>query len=167
MSRRPSDSSTLDGGARGFEGWSLPSLDFPTFRLAMVAKVMDRLTMRQLAAESQFTFPEWRVLSRLCLVDFLTVRQIAELCWSDRAEVSRAATALEKRGLIGRRSHPRDARTPFLFATEAGRAAYEPLKEARQKFHQTLAADLSEQESAELDRILKKIADRLLEQLQK
>lgn len=144
-------------------GWRLPDLDFPTFRLSLVAKVMDRLTLRRLSELGDLTFAEWRVLSRLATSpEGLTVGQIADLAWVDRAEVSRAATALEARGLTARRENPEDRRKPILYLTEAGRVHYRPTAEARSRFHESLVADLSPEERDMLDTLLGRIGQRLV-----
>ena len=92
----------------------------------------------------------------------LTVRQIADLAWVDRAEVSRAAMALEGRGLTTRKANPQDARTPLLSCTPKGLEVYETYLRDRQKFHEELTADLSGEEREMLDRILKRIAQRVV-----
>ena len=142
-------------------GWAYPGLDYPTFRLVLVAKAIDRLTLRWLAEHSGLTASEWRVLSRLAPRASATVGQIAEMAWVDRAEVSRAAYALEQRGLTSRRPNPRDRRSPMLFCTDAGRAEYERLIGPRAAFHRSLANDLDGAEEAALDALLVKIARRL------
>jgi len=145
------------------DGWVIPGLDYPSFRLALVAKVMDRLTMRQFDGTDELTYPEWRVLSRLYLSTAgSTVRQLADQAWVDRAEVSRAVAGLERRGLSDRRANPRDRRMPIVFLTAAGRALYEPLIAARNRFHEEVLAALSAKEKDTLDRLLKKMVDRLL-----
>ncbi len=149
------------------DGWVLPQLDYPTFRLALVAKVMDRLTIRRLSEAGGISYSEWRVLSRLMtLKEGATVRQIADLAWVDRAEVSRAVAALEKQGLISRRANSRDLRTPILTLTETGRRKYESLIAVRGAFHEGLMADLSQPERAKLDKLLGKIMHRLLDSLE-
>jgi DNA-binding MarR family transcriptional regulator len=164
-------SSKMDQAERANEvflnGWRLKDLDYPTFRLSLVAKVMDRLTLRHLAETGTFTFAEWRVLSRLAtLPDGATVGQIADLAWVDRAEVSRAASALEEKGLTARRTNEQDRRKPILYLTEAGKKQHVPMAEDRSAFHAALVADLSADEREELDRLLGKIAQRLVNALQ-
>lgn len=142
-------------------GWTYPSLDYPTFRLTLLSKAMDRFSIRQLA-EHDITYAEWRVLSRLASrPEGATVGQIASLAWVDRAEVSRAFASLEKRGLTARRDNPGDRRTLILHVTKAGMELYRPLLKERALFHDTLMQDLSEQERAEFDHVLGKIARRL------
>jgi len=142
-------------------GWILPALDHPTFRLTLVSKAMDRYSLRQFA-DHGFTYAEWRVLSRLASVPAgATVGQIADLAWVDRAEVSRAASTLEKRGLTARRENPGDRRTPILHIPQAGLDLYRPPLADRRAFHEHVIADLSAEEREEFDRILAKIAHQL------
>jgi DNA-binding MarR family transcriptional regulator len=147
-------------------GWIVPDLDYPTFRVTLIAKVMDRLTLRRLARHGALTYAEWRVLSRLATMsDGATVGQNADLAWVDRAEVSRAASTLEQRGLTARRPNEGDKRRPILHLTDSGWAEYRRLAEDRTAFHAELLADLDATERADLDRLLAKIGTRLTRML--
>lgn len=150
-----------DAVSDALKGWTYPGLDFPTFRLVLVAKAIDRLTLRALADSCDLTIAEWRVLSRLAPIAGATVGQIAEMAWVDRAEVSRAASALEKKGLTGRRDNPRDGRSPILFCTDAGIAEYKRLLPIRANFHRSLAEDLNDEDRAALDALLLRIAKKV------
>ncbi|MGD9811170.1 MAG: MarR family winged helix-turn-helix transcriptional regulator [Sphingobium sp.] len=142
-------------------GWIFPGLDYATFRLTLLSKAMDRLSIRAFA-DRDITYAEWRVLCRLASIPAgATVKQIADLAWVDRAEVSRAVAALEKRGLTARRENPGDGRTRILHITQAGMDFYRPMLEFRCLFHETLMMDLSEDERRQLDHVLGKIAQRL------
>jgi len=130
----------------------------------LVAKAIDRLTLKMLDDNCELTIAEWRVLSRLAPAEHgATVREISQMAWVDRAEVSRAATSLEAGGYTSRRPNPSDGRSPILFITEAGTALYERLLPIRAEFHRTLASDLTDAERAMLDsllfRIARKVAD--------
>lgn len=129
----------------------------------LVAKAIDRLTLKMLADNCELTIAEWRVLSRLAPVDGATVREISQMAWVDRAEVSRAAAALEKEGLTSRRPNPSDGRSPILFITDEGMKLYRRLLPIRAEFHRTLASDLTGEERRVLDgllyRIARKVAD--------
>lgn len=139
-------------------GWDFPGLNHPTFHLVLVAKAIDRLTIKMLGDCCELTIAEWRVLSRLGPIEGATVRQVSQMAWVDRAEVSRAAASLEASGYTSRRINPADGRAPILFVTEAGRELYDRLLPIRSNFHQSLATDLSEDERASLDSQLLKIA---------
>lgn len=125
----------------------------------LVAKAIDRLTLKMLSDNCDLTIAEWRVLSRLApAVNGATVREISEMAWVDRAEVSRAAASLEAAGLTSRRPNPSDGRSPILFITEAGTALYARLLPIRAEFHRALAADLADDERHVLDDLLSRIA---------
>jgi len=151
-----------EAGDPAFDGWRVHGLDYPSFRLTLVAKLINRLTAQHLAQASELSFAEWRVLCRLAMADGTTVRDIAEKAWVDRAEVSRAAARLEQSGLAARRSNAADERMPILFATKAGKALYKTLIAARSHFHSVIVADLGEEERRALDKALGKMMSRLL-----
>ncbi len=144
-----------------FDAWKVEGLDFPSFRIMLLAKAMDRLTIRQLSAASQMPVAEWRVLSRLALLcegEGLTVRQIAEKAWVDRAEVSRAARALEAKGLVARRNNPLDGRAPILSVTEKGIEFFRPIMKMRTEFHARVMRGFTPEERQTLDAMLEKMA---------
>jgi DNA-binding MarR family transcriptional regulator len=146
------------------DGWKLEGLDFSSFRMSLLIKVMDRLTIRELAAVTDLPISEWRVLSRLALFkNGLTVRQIAMNAWVDRAEVSRAASSLQKRGLLTRRSNSADRRAPIMFLTPAGEEVYKPLKALRTAFHVRVMRSFEPDERDLLDSLLRKMAINLLD----
>lgn len=142
---------------------TVSGLDFPSFRMALITKVIERMSVRYFADASEFNAAEWRVLCRICDSEDMTVGQIADRAMVDRAEVSRAASALESRGFLARKENPSDRRMPILHATDAGRASYEPLLKSRRDFHQSILANVSPLERDLLDALLLKISNRLLE----
>ncbi|MBL8552154.1 MAG: MarR family transcriptional regulator [Hyphomonadaceae bacterium] len=123
-----------------------------------MAKAIDRLTLKMLSENCDLTIAEWRVLSRLAPIKGATVREISQMAWVDRAEVSRAASALEARGLTSRRPNPTDGRSPVLFITADGVKLYRKLLPIRAEFHRSLTADLTDAERGLLDDLLYRIA---------
>lgn len=147
-------------------GWTVDQLDYPTFRVTLLAKVIDRLTIRHLAELDDLAYAEWRVLARLAAMpDGGTVGQVAELAWVDRAEVSRAAGALERKGLTSRRDNPQDRRSPILFLTDEGRRRHRATVRWRGAFHDSLLVDLSAEDRAILDELLGRIGGRVMDLL--
>jgi DNA-binding MarR family transcriptional regulator len=159
------ESSSELADAAKLAGWVLPGMNYPTYRLSLVAKAMNRVTVRRLSAANELTQAEWRVISRIATSEggAATVGQLAELSWADRAEVSRAATKLEKRRLVERRKDPADGRMEVLSLTRMGQKKYQALVGDRQAFHEALLAGLDTKERHVLDLILAKIALRLVE----
>jgi DNA-binding MarR family transcriptional regulator len=143
-------------------GWNVDRLGYPTFRITLIAKIMDRVTIRHLSESGDLTYAEWRVLARLAMMpDGGTVRRVAELAWVDRAEVSRAVNALESRNLVVRKRNERDRRAPMLLLTKKGVDQYEAALKQRIAFHESLLCDLSEAERETLDSLLFQIGARL------
>ncbi|MDF8333706.1 MarR family winged helix-turn-helix transcriptional regulator [Novosphingobium cyanobacteriorum] len=143
-------------------GWAITGLDYPTFRIGLLAKVMDRLTIRDLMDTDGLTYAEWRVLVRLAAVeDGGTPGRVAELAWADLAEVSRAIGSLERKGLVERHKNPKDLRTSILHLTARGRAQHEATLARRNAFHENLLAGLNTAERAQLDELLSRIGAQL------
>ena len=156
----PSDD--LGATASQLTGWSIDRLDFPTFRIGLLAKIMDRMTIRQLLDQDSLSYAEWRVLARLAsMADGGTVVQIAELAWVDPGEVSRAVSSLERKKLLARRKSPADGRVSIMNLTKEGREQYRTTLPRRLEFHENLLAGLSAQERADLDDFLGRIGERL------
>lgn len=144
-------------------GWNLDQLNYPTFRMTLIAKIMDRLTIRNLADVDDITYAEWRVMARLATLEGGgTVRQVAEMAWVDRAEVSRAVSTLEQKGYTLRRENPQDRRAPILKMTETGMERYRAALAQRQAFHELLLAKLTNEECTQLNELLAKVGEQLV-----
>lgn len=149
-------------GAAQLPGWTIDRLDYPTFRVGLIAKIMDRLTIRQLLEMDGLTYAEWRVLARIAAMkDGGTAAQVVELAWVDNAEVSRAISSLERKGLLERRKNPADRRTSILALTAEGKARYHETLERRSRFHERLLSGLSTEDRATLDDLLGRIGSEL------
>ena len=165
-SKKPSPSST-GGDPLGLPGWAIKGLDYPTFRIGLLAKVMDRLTIRDLMDVDGLTYAEWRVLVRLAAVeDGGTPGRVAELAWADLAEVSRAIGSLEHKGLVERHRNAKDRRTSILRLTASGREQHESTLSRRNGFHERLLAALTLDERQQLDSLLSKVGSQLREAMQ-
>lgn len=163
MTDHRDDTATAEPQRFDLPGWQIGPLDFPTFRISLLAKIMDRVTIRSLARQTDLSYAQWRVLARLRhLEDGGTVRDIAALAWVDRAEVSRAVGALEHLGLVAREDNPADRRAPILRLTAEGNMVHRDVLRKRTAFHESLLATLSPQERATLDELLSRIGERLV-----
>ncbi len=68
------------------------------------------------------TIPEWRVIFHLHTTGPVSVREIYQRVDMDKSKVSRAASRLEKAGLITKKINPADRRLVELELTDKGRA---------------------------------------------
>ncbi len=139
-------------------GWHLCDLDFPTFRMALLAKAMDRLTIRQLSENFGLSYAQWRVMARLGTAPGgATVGQIAQQAWADRAEVSRAVSWLQQKNLLSRREHAEDRRVQVVSLTQEGESLYRKVLATRADFHRKITGDMSPEEVAQLDTLIDKL----------
>ena len=136
-----------------------------TFRILLLAKMLDRLNTRLLQESAELSLAEWRLLGQLSMESPASVRQLAEWSWVDRAEVSRAAAALEKRGLVKREENPKDRRSPLFFFTEDGRAVVERVLPVRREFLASLTAKLNKAQRDALEEALLIVAQECVARL--
>ena len=156
MTTRKAQREAPDLGAATI-AWSRgPSAE--TFRILLLAKMLDRLNTRILQESAELSLAEWRLLAQLSMESPASVRQLAEWSWVDRAEVSRAAAALEKRGLVKREENPKDRRSPLFFFTDEGRAVVDRVLPLRREFLSSLTSKLSKAQREVLEEALLIIA---------
>ena len=147
--------------------WRIGGPDYLPYRITLLAKLLDRCTTRLLQASSGLSVAEWRVLAQLALAspDSASVRQLAEQAWVDRAEVSRAAASLERRGYIERRENARDRRSPLLYCSEKGLDLYRRVSPSRQAFHRSLTAMLGAEQAKAMEASMLTLAKACIDEL--
>ena len=145
----------LDLAADAIGGVALE--DLLTYRVCILAKMLDRVSAAELAKACALGVAEWRVLAQLAVHSPSTVRWLAARLRVDRAEVSRAAAALIARKLARREADPRDARSVLFSITEAGATLYQRIMPDRVSMHERLMAELSAAESATLVTAVEKL----------
>ena len=97
------------------------------------------------------------VLSVLWDADGLTPGEIARRLGAATPTIVNTATRMEEAGLITRQPDPADARLVRLYLTPRGRAAREPVREARAALEQYATATLTPAEREHLRSALTKI----------
>jgi DNA-binding MarR family transcriptional regulator len=147
--------------------WRVGGPDYLPYRITLLAKLLDRCTTRLLQSSSGLSVAEWRVLAQLALAspDPASVRQLAEQAWVDRAEVSRAAASLERRGHVVRRQNTKDRRSPLLYCSEQGLALYRDVAPSRQAFHRSLTALLGPDQARQMEASLLTLAQQCVHEL--
>jgi DNA-binding MarR family transcriptional regulator len=136
-----------------------------TFRILLLAKMLDRLNTKILQESAGLSLAEWRLLGQLSMESPASVRQLAQWSWVDRAEVSRAAAALEQRGLIRREENPKDRRSPLFYFTDEGRTVVDRVLPLRREFLSSLTAKLSKAQRQALEESLLIIAQECVARL--
>lgn len=109
---------------------------FFSFRVSIVAKLLDRRLARLVGDQFGLAIAEYRVLAQITMWPRSTVRAIAGRTFVDKAQVSRAVAVLEEQNLIGRVTPSSDRRSPVFTATRSGRALMNriiPLRQAQER----------------------------------
>ena len=145
---------------------SLPLEDLVTYRVCILAKMLDRVSAAELSRKCELGVAEWRVLAQLAVHSPSTVRWLAARLRVDRAEVSRAAAALIARKLARREADPRDARSVFFSITQSGGELHRRIMPDRIALHERLMATLTPHEAEMLATAVEKLT-RLLDRDEK
>lgn len=125
-----------------------------------------RPVVRLCEAQFGITRREWRMLAQLGQGEGMASSALAERAALDRAQTSRAVSALVQKGLVARTPRPGNRREVLLHLTERGRALYAALLPRVAAINQELLSVLSEPEVAVLDRLVQRLraqADRMAE----
>jgi DNA-binding MarR family transcriptional regulator len=95
---------------------------FLSFRVTILAKLLERRLARMLGERFGLAVAEYRVLAQVAMRPGATVRAIAARTYVDKAQVSRVVAALEEQDLIKRSTRNSDRRSPEFTITPSGRA---------------------------------------------
>jgi len=127
------------------------------YRMTLAAKLFDRSIAGILATNGALTLPEWRALSQLGLRGDASVRTLADGAAVDRAEASRAVSALAARGLVGRRENAADLRSPRFHLTPAGEEAFARIRQPVAAFIAHLVEGVDPDRLAAADEVLRAV----------
>lgn len=125
-----------------------------------------RPVVRLCEAQFGITRREWRMLAQLADSESMASSALAERAALDRAQTSRAVSALVQKGLVARTPRPGNRREVLLHLTERGRALYAALLPRVAAINQELLSVLSETEVATLDALVQRLraqAERMVE----
>lgn len=150
-----STSPTTRAGADGAPRLALA--EFLPYRLNVVAAVASEGLARTYGERFGIGVPEWRVLATVGEFGSVTAKAIGFHAHMGKVKVSRAAAALEARGLLCRRPNPEDGREAFLVLTPDGREMYEEVVPLALAYEARLKAALSRNEWDALNAIIDKL----------
>lgn len=125
-----------------------------------------RPVVRLCEAEFGITRREWRMLAKLADSEGMPSSALAERAALDRAQTSRAVSALVQKGLVVRTPRPGNRREVLLHLTERGRALYAALLPRVAAINQELLSVLSASEVATLELLVQRLrvqAERMVE----
>lgn len=131
--------------------------DFLPYRLSVASNAVSQVIARAYEERLELTRHEWRVVAVLAEDRELTQQGVVGRTQMDKVTVSRAAKALEKRGLVSRAPSAEDARSLILALTDQGRLLHRRLAPAALQLEAKLLSGLSSAEVAELKRLLERV----------
>ncbi|GJD98313.1 hypothetical protein GMJLKIPL_0220 [Methylobacterium isbiliense] len=127
---------------------------FLPYRLNVAAAAVSEGLARLYATRFRLGIPEWRVLATVGEFRSMTATAIGLHAHMGKVKVSRAAAALEGRGLIRREPNPQDLREAFLVLTPDGEAVYREIVPLALAYARSLTADFRPGEEATLNRLI-------------
>jgi MarR family transcriptional regulator, transcriptional regulator for hemolysin len=126
--------------------------------IADIGKTLQRAFAGALA-EAGGSIPSWQVLLALELRGRRTQHELAQAIGIEGPTLTRQLDALEQAGLVLRNRDPLDRRAIRVEPTDRGRALFEELMKAARAFDERLRGELSEDEIAQLRRLLAEVKE--------
>jgi DNA-binding MarR family transcriptional regulator len=130
---------------------------FLPYRLNVLAGLTSSALAQIYAERFGLSIPAWRVIVTLGQYEARTARDMAPDGVMHKSTVSRAVSALEKRGLIVRRPNLEDRREEWLALTPEGRAIYEAVAPEALAVEERLLSVLTPQEQKTLAALIDKL----------
>lgn len=128
--------------------------DFIIVRATAFTSKVQRAMARDVLRNENLPVLEWRLLFSVARFGSCHLAYITQRTSIDPAHGSRAATALEKKGLITRRDDPNDRRRKLISLTPSGVALFNRVWPRAQQNIKMVTDQLDPQDFAELKRLL-------------
>lgn len=127
-----------------------------SFLICTLANHINVVAERFLRKNLNLSLMEWRVLLVLAVEPAATPGRIVTLAAVNKAAVSRAVNALERRGLLERRPVDDRRKRRLLHLTPAGKALHDEGTGSRRSFEEEMLGGLSPAERAQFHMLLKR-----------
>ena len=132
----------------------------PIFQFRVLTKRCGHLLDQRLAPLGMNT-TKAKILMVLTRHEGMTATELLPIAGIEPASMTLLLQSLERAGWIQRTPHPTDKRAVIVSITEGGRAAHESAFNVLEQTNDDLFGALSEEETAELERVLTKLSTRL------
>ena len=156
----PTTASGAQDGARSDSIERLAAADLAAEPFFLMARLASTGSARanQVLAELELKVRHYSVLALACSEEQPTQRELSQFLVLDPSQIVSIIDELEQRGVVERRTDPRDRRSKILAPTPAGRALYEEAKALVARSTEDSLGALSPDERDELFRLLRKAA---------
>ncbi|MCU0921084.1 MAG: MarR family winged helix-turn-helix transcriptional regulator [Burkholderiaceae bacterium] len=133
--------------------------DLLLYRLSVITRTSGLPMVRLFEGEFGMTRRHWHILALVVEHGGLAASQLADLCWLDRPQVSRAVAGLRAQGLV--EPGPGSARGRLLVVTPTGQARYRHALARVAHFNAELVSVLDPSERQQLDGLLQRLQQRV------
>ena len=133
--------------------------DLLLYRLSVITRTSGLPMVRLFEGGFGMTRRHWHVLALVVEHGGLVASQLADLCWLDRPQVSRAVAGLRAQGLV--QPAPGPARGRLLVATPQGQARYRDAMARVARFNAELVSVLDTPERQLLHGLLQRLQQRV------
>ena len=130
---------------------------FLPYRLSVASNAVSERIAQSYRKRFGIKVPEWRLIAILAEEARLTPQELGRRTRMDKITVSRAASALQDRGLIAASRNPEDGRSHFLTLTDDGEDLYAEIAPLALALERQLLASLSNEERARLEGLLRRL----------
>lgn len=103
---------------------ALQQHEFVTYRISVLSRIFDRLADRSVLRKRGLSLTDSRVLGHLFINQHATVRGLALEMHMHRPQISRAMSALVRRGYARKKSDPEDRRSAVFTISAKGNKFY-------------------------------------------
>ena len=132
--------------------------DFLPYLLNMAAEECSLAFQRYYKDRYGMLRQEWRVLFHLGRYGEMTATEISRRARMHKTRISRAVSALERRGMVDRDRLANDRRSEMLRLTRVGQAAYDDLRAEAEAYNARLLEPLDPAERQILMGMLRQLA---------
>ena len=144
---------------------SAPVDTFVARRILILSNVLRRAAALRYRRLLDISVGEWGAIAELGLRAPCTLNELARGLSLDKTRLSRTVSALETRGLVQRRSNPRDNRETLISLTKAGDRVYAHMIAAAESTNKALLAPFEKQEREALEALVDRLTERARELL--
>jgi DNA-binding MarR family transcriptional regulator len=134
---------------------------FLPYRLSVTSNLVSERIAQVYAALFALTIPQWRLIAVMAEGPAVSQQAICKRTHMDKVTVSRAASELVGRGLVGRSDNPDDKRSHLLSLTAAGMELYTSVAPKALEMEAQIFSSLSAAEADQLKALLAKVEDEL------
>ena len=132
---------------------------FLPYRLSILSNRISQTISGLYGQRFGLAVTEWRIMAVLGRYPELSAGEVAERTAMDKVAVSRALARLLERGLVQRDTHGDDRRRSVLELSPVGYTVYDAVAPMALECERRLLAGLDENERAQLDTLIAKLAE--------